>query len=56
MYRNNLCIRRTIYPDFSDQKLGVCIIYGNYIINFFQPHASLVYSERDNWNLVISVV
>ena len=35
---NYLCIRYTIFPDFSAPKLEVSIIDKNYIINFFSSY------------------
>ena len=35
-YYDHLCMRHTISQDISAQKLEVCIIHENYIINLFK--------------------
>ena len=35
IYCNYLSVKCTIFPDFSAQKLETCILYNDYIMNFF---------------------
>ena len=37
-YRDYLCLWDIIFPDFSAQKVRVCIRHKNYIINFFSSN------------------
>ena len=54
-YQNYFCSRCTFFPDFSFQKLEVHMKHKNYVINFFQLHASL-YSRQDDQKEIISIV
>ena len=52
-YHNYLCIRCTIFPDFSSQKLGVRIIHNNFEINFLPATCLTIF--RVEWAKICDI-